>query len=343
MNKIEKEKSDLEEEQKDILNESGSLKESISTINASLSKISEEYDNISQDIHILTEKKEKAETLSYKLRMSLSRSINYLYKHRNTFSIFHALLHAKSFVSFINYTYYVSDMLATTKKKIDEYENILAHIEEVNQDLKEKQTELAEKGKKLAEENAAAQEKLKKIWQRYKRNEKDIKKLVEEMKRREIAAMERDMKIVIANPDNSFDPDSGNTYSTGEDYYYTDPYECSEEDAYLLACLIQSEAGNQTYAGKVAVGSVVMNRVYDSRFPGTIPSVIYQKGQFYPYGSGRLAVILAEGCREDCMIAARDVLAGKRNVDKFFYRTASCAAETGITGIQIGDHVFHDL
>lgn len=55
-------------------------------------------------------------------------------------------------------------------------------------------------------------------------------------------------------------------------------------DADLLARLITSEAEDQPYDAKVAVGAVVLNRVRDSRFPSTITSVIYEKsGGYYQF------------------------------------------------------------
>lgn len=48
----------------------------------------------------------------------------------------------------------------------------------------------------------------------------------------------------------------------------------------LLARLINGEARGEKYLGQVAVGAVVMNRVKSSKFPNSIPGVIYQKGQF---------------------------------------------------------------
>ena len=47
-------------------------------------------------------------------------------------------------------------------------------------------------------------------------------------------------------------------------------------DVAMLAALIQCEAGGESYEGKLAVGSVVMNRVDSSYFPDTVVGVIYQ-------------------------------------------------------------------
>lgn len=59
------------------------------------------------------------------------------------------------------------------------------------------------------------------------------------------------------------------------------PYKASEYEVTLLAKLIHHEAGNQPRAGKVAVGEVVMNRIYSSKFrQTTITDIVYAPGQF---------------------------------------------------------------
>ncbi len=56
-----------------------------------------------------------------------------------------------------------------------------------------------------------------------------------------------------------------------------------------VSCHHQCEAWGEPYDGKLAVGSVIMNRVRSSYFPNTVSGVIYQGGQFSPVASGRLA------------------------------------------------------
>lgn len=70
----------------------------------------------------------------------------------------------------------------------------------------------------------------------------------------------------------------------------------NDDNVKLLACIIQSEAGNQGYIGKVAVGAVVMNRVKDTRFPDTIKEVIYAPGQFDPVRFGTLSSKPSDEC-----------------------------------------------
>lgn len=56
----------------------------------------------------------------------------------------------------------------------------------------------------------------------------------------------------------------------------------SQAELDLLARVIYCEAGSSwlTDEHQLAVGSVVLNRVADSRFPNTISGVVYQKGQY---------------------------------------------------------------
>ena len=48
------------------------------------------------------------------------------------------------------------------------------------------------------------------------------------------------------------------------------------QDTYCMALNIYHESRSENLAGKFAVADVVMNRVYDRRYPHTICSVIYQ-------------------------------------------------------------------
>ena len=59
----------------------------------------------------------------------------------------------------------------------------------------------------------------------------------------------------------------------------TDP-EINQEELYLLAHLICGEAQGYSRECQEAVGSVVLNRVADARYPNTIREVVYQKGQY---------------------------------------------------------------
>ena len=50
----------------------------------------------------------------------------------------------------------------------------------------------------------------------------------------------------------------------------------SAADKDLMARLVSAEAKGESYAGKVAVATVVLNRLSDPNFPNTVKGVIYQ-------------------------------------------------------------------
>lgn len=113
----------------------------------------------------------------------------------------------------------------------------------------------------------------------------------------------------------------------------------ADGDRKLLANIIYCEAGNQSYEGQLAVGAVVMNRVLSSVFPDTIVGVVYQKGQFTPAGSGRLALALANDlANETCYAAADAAMAGANNVGNCLYFRTPIA---GLNGLRIEGHVFY--
>ena len=115
--------------------------------------------------------------------------------------------------------------------------------------------------------------------------------------------------------------------------------EFAEGDRYLLANLIYCEAGGEPYAGQLAVGAVVINRVLSTRYPNTVTGVIYQKYQFSPTLNGHLASALAiNKATKSCYKAADEAMAGTTNVGNcVYFRTPI----EGLTGITIGGHIFY--
>ncbi len=77
-------------------------------------------------------------------------------------------------------------------------------------------------------------------------------------------------------------------------------------NTYLLAQLIQAEAGAEPYVGKVAVGGVVLNRIQNSKFPSTIAGVVYQPHAFESVSNG----IIYRPVSNDSIKAARDAISG---------------------------------
>ena len=101
----------------------------------------------------------------------------------------------------------------------------------------------------------------------------------------------------------------------------------SDAELYLLACIIEWEAGWEPYEGKLAVANVVLNRVRSSRFKqNNITDVIYAPGQFSGVldGNGniseRFANLMATGPKhDDCYTAAQEAVAGVNNIGDYLF------------------------
>lgn len=88
------------------------------------------------------------------------------------------------------------------------------------------------------------------------------------------------------------------------------------DDLTLMAAIIYCEAGAEPYEAQLAVGAVIMNRLESGRYANTLYGVIYQKGQFGPAGSGKLARVIAQKkATASCYNAARAALAGEDNTN----------------------------
>ena len=85
---------------------------------------------------------------------------------------------------------------------------------------------------------------------------------------------------------------------------YSDGY--SSADYNLLARIISAEARGESYAGQVAVGAVILNRIEHPSFPDTLAGVVYQPGAFSCLYDGQFDKPIADSAYS----AARDALNG---------------------------------
>lgn len=117
------------------------------------------------------------------------------------------------------------------------------------------------------------------------------------------------------------------------------PISYDTSDLAMMAAIIECEAGNQSYEGKLAVGSVVVNRINSPRFGNTLQAVLYAPSQFSPVASGRFSIVLARGANEECTRAAKEVLDGHITINALYFHVYNSEVDTG--GTVIGDHVFY--
>lgn len=122
-----------------------------------------------------------------------------------------------------------------------------------------------------------------------------------------------------------------------------DSYNVSYDDAYLLACLVYSEAGSEPYEGKLATANIVLNRLSSGRYGSSISDVINAPGQFSVVRLGTFAAALSSGPNSESVRAANDALAGNNNVPGYnsFCNAAGGNYDSYGSYSVIGNQVFY--
>ena len=104
-----------------------------------------------------------------------------------------------------------------------------------------------------------------------------------------------------------------------------------DRDTVQLARVIYALSRNESYDVKLAIGSVVMNRVESKWFDNTLAGVLDDPHQF-PAG---------ERYDEESLNAAHAVVSGTRNLDRsLLYYHSSSEKKQSETGLTVGSYEF---
>ncbi|MEY8391729.1 cell wall hydrolase [Lachnospiraceae bacterium 45-W7] len=347
------------QQQADTLSEeAGGLEGDLAEFNNRLASVTAELNETEQQLKVTRQNLKdtrkalkKARQRESKQYQAMKKRIRFLYEMDRE-SMLEVLLGAKSFADFLNKAEYFTSIhqydrnmleeyrntkeeIAGKKKELDEHEDALAVLlaqqeskkQEISALINDTSQHLAAAKKQLADAQANVAGYEKKIEQQ-KAYEAELEaqkaredaERMEEIRRQEEENKKRQLQSQAQNQNRKPAAVKGDASDTA-----------------LLAALIQCEAGGESYEGKVAVGSVVMNRVYSSHFPNTVAGVIYQGGQFSPVASGRFASVLASGANASCTQAAQEVLGGNITNNCLYFRRN----DGSIPGTIIGNHVFY--
>ena len=328
---------DLKDEHNTLQGQLNNLNTQLSEVSDNLASLEQQIADKEQEIADTQASLEEAKTTEEWQYNSMVWRVQKMYE-RNDTSYLNAIFSKDSFDEMLNAADVFESIAAYDKEKLQEFKENRKLIEEQEARLQAEKGELdnlkveaeAEKNKvaglisqtsntmsQYADQIDAAEQKAREYEAAIKEKEEDLdylkKKLAEELAMSQNAANSawRDISEV--------------TFAEG--------------DLYLLANLIYCEAGGEPYAGQLAVGSVVINRVLSSVYPDTVVGVIYQKSQFSPVASGRLDLALASNkATASCYKAAEEAMSGVTNVGNcVYFRTPV----EGLTGINIGGHVFY--
>ena len=348
------------------------LSDELTELNNGLQEISNELADTQDEIAAKNVEIEAAEsriaeltTRSESQYEAMKKRVQYMYENGNQ-SYLELLLGSSSFSEFLNRMEYAKSIYDYDRQELSDYQDTLAELKQQKEDLETAKEELlaAEQTKQEQKSKAdslvaAQQEKISAAKSDVADAETEIadtdaeiarqkayEEELEAQKAKEDAARQEEIRRQEEELINSQQPDASDNNanpggtSTGDNTTGSDTSgggTVNASDVAMLAALIQCEAGGESYEGKLAVGSVVMNRVDSSYFPDTVVGVIYQSGQFSPVASGRFAVVLSSGADASCVQAATEVLAGTRTLNCLYFRRNNGL----INGTVIGNHVFY--
>lgn len=326
---LEDQKKELESYLTELNDNLTEITENIGEIEEKISDKQEEIEEAKEQVALAIEEEERQYAL-------MKKRIKFMYE-RGGNSLLSTFFSSRSYADFLNKTEYIDKVEEYDKKM---YEKLI----EIREGVEEKQTILEEEEQQLHALKKQAETEESKVSSLVKSTNGSIAKTDGQISAAELetAAYEAELKAQeenLAALKKQLAEEKA-MIAKAASMAWRDVAELSYEegDRDLLACLIYCEAGNQPYVGQVAVGAVVMNRVRSAAYPNTIAGVIYQKGQFSPVGSGRLATRLSLGANSACYQAADEAMAGATPVGNcLYFRTII----PEINGTIIGDHVFY--
>lgn len=342
---IQEQVDDAEKEIDKINDKKDALEGDLKTLNKKLSALAEEMNALEiqitdkqHEIAVTTDELHAAEAQCAKQYQNMKTRIQFMYENGDE-SMFSMMLSSNSISDFLNRAEYISSINDYDRAKLEEYQQLQADIEVKKAALEEEeivllalQEDLEKKKKEVNALIVATKDNISKTKNEIANAEEEKKNLEEKLKYWE--DYEKELEAQKAREDLARWQEIQNM--DRQDWSGV-PYAPAEGEAYLLAAIIQCESDGEPYEGKLAVGSVILNRVRSSSFPNTITGVIYQSKQFSPVASGRLAYRLEAGVNDECRRAALEVLNGNVTMNCLFFRRNNGI----IQGTVIGNHVFY--
>lgn len=336
--------SETKENLKDLKEVKNTLEDELETLNEHLTQVSYNLSTMEKlvqekedEIAVITANLEKAKLIENNQYESMKQRIKFLYE-RSDYAMIETLLGADSWSEAVNKADYIKLIVEYDRKKLEEFEKVRMSVEEEENKLKQEMEDLDKLKSEVEVEK-------KKVNSYIQETASHISSYAGQIFNAEAQALAYEAKIREQEANITYlkkklaEEQSLSKLAAKSKWRDISEVTFEESDRYLLANLIYCEAGGESYAGQLAVGAVVMNRVLSSVYPNTIVEVIYQKSQFSPAASGRLALALSENkATASCYKAADEAMAGQTNVGNcVYFRTPI----EGLTGISIGNHIFY--
>ena len=317
----------------------------LSNLNAEISEAESAMAQVSSEIVELNNELADAQKLERDRYELLKKRLRSTYESGGTSGLLRIILESGTLSEFLTKFEYLNAIIRYDRRRISEYQELQGEIEKKKQLVEEREAELDKYQDELDEKHDelasltdavrgqlfATNSSLSSERGKLADYEQQLESLDEKMKALEsqTAAAQAKLAQQIAERLALMKEDTSGSYSA------------SENELMWLAATIQAEADGESYTGKLAVGSVIMNRVKSSAFPNSVIGVITQSMQFASYRSGKVELIMSRGPNSTCTRAAQEVLDGARVGDYLFFMTKYWADYYRIVSYtMIGNHAF---
>ena len=337
--------NELKGQSDELKNEIEAYSGKLDVLDGEIEKAESEMSKVASQIVSLNDELNEIRRQLEEKRTLLKKRIKNVYERGGSKGMLKSILEANSFRDILTRYEYANSMIRYDRQKIAECQELekeleakIAEVEEKEAELDAYQDDLDDKYTELENLTGEVQGKLDQTngiisAEKGKLRDFDAKlteldKTMKSLESQTAAAQAQLAKQVAQRLALKKEDTSGS-------------YSASGSELEWLAATIQAEAGGESYTGKLAVGSVIMNRVKSSAFPNDIKSVITQNMQFASYRSGKVELIMANGPNSTCISAAQEVLGGARVGDYLFFMTKYYADYYRISEYtMIGNHAF---
>ena len=349
---INQNKNDLEKLEKEKNKISGQLSDYNNQLSVAVNELNDTEQAIEKkELEIVQKQKEldTARTIETKQYNDLIAHMQYMYESGLTQSYLNLVSESTSLTDFLNISEYVEQISAYDTRMLTKFKETREFIEEEEAQLQLEHDALEALRKSQEEKREKVSNLVAKTQNALSNKQGEITQ-----KENEVTAQEEQLATIKDNIEElqkklaeelKLSQEAANA-----EWRDISQVTITEDDIAMLANLIYCEARGESYEGKLAVASVVVNRILSSKFPDTMAGVIYQKGQFAPVTSTKNSFVEALAYNKaanssGCYEAAREAAAGITNVSNcVFFQTIAYIEKVDrlhVVRYFIGNHGFY--
>lgn len=321
------------------------LQEAVQALNNTESAITAKQSEIEEKMRQL----EAAKTVEETQRTALLEHIQFMYESGVTQSYLNLLSEVTSLTDFLNLSEYVEQVSAYDMRMLDQFKETRQYIEQ-------EEAQLEQERENLETLRTSQQQKRNEVNHLVDQTQSALsyKKGEISQKENEVTAQEEELAKIQDNIEELqkklAEEIALSQAAAKAEWRDISEVTFEEDDVKLLANLIYCEARGESYDGKLAVASVVVNRILSSKFPNSMAGVIYQTNQFEPVASTRNSFVEAlaydKAANVDgCYQAAQEAMSGITNVTNcVFFQTIAYLEKVerlDVVRYTIGNHGFY--